>query len=102
MELQVLSDCYLGLDETISVPFDVLPAAELPEYTAHPEDLELDNDPTIFEQVMAGNVDESSDEEDDGDDDEEGDGAAEKGDKVKGKKKQVVVEDDDEDDEDDD
>ena len=51
MELQVLSDCYLGLDQTVTLKLDVLPASELPEYAAHPEDLELDNDPTIFEQV---------------------------------------------------
>ena len=53
MELQVLSDCYLGLDQSITIKFDVLPAADLPEYAAHPEDLELDNDPTIFEQVWS-------------------------------------------------
>jgi len=29
----------------------VLPAEDLPEYEAHPEDLELDNEPTLFEQV---------------------------------------------------
>ena len=29
----------------------VLPAEELPEYEPHPEDLELDNEPTLFEQV---------------------------------------------------
>jgi len=50
-----------------------LPAAELPEYAPHPEDLELDNEPTLFEQVMAANVDDSSDEEDDDDDAAEGD-----------------------------
>lgn len=72
MELQIYSDCYLGLDRTIAVPFSVLPAAELPEYKPHPEDLELDNEPTLFEQVMAANVDEdSSDEEDEGEDDGE-------------------------------
>jgi translocation protein SEC63 len=69
MELQVLSDCYLGLDQTINIDFKVLPAALLPEYQPHPEDLELDNEPTLFEQVMAANVDDSSD-----DDDEEEEG----------------------------
>jgi translocation protein SEC63 len=37
----------------------------LPEYQPHPEDLELDNEPTLFEQVMAANVDDSSDDDDD-------------------------------------
>lgn len=64
MELHVFSDCYMGLDETIEVSFDVHAASELPEYVAHPEDLELDNEPTLFEQVMAANIDDSSDDED--------------------------------------
>ncbi len=65
MELQVLSDCYLGLDEVIPLEFTVKPASELPEYAPHPEDKDLDNEPTLFEQVMAANLDESSDEEED-------------------------------------
>ena len=65
MELHVYSDCYMGLDETIPINFTVSPAAELPEYEPHPEDVELDNEPTLFEQVMAANVDDSSDDEDD-------------------------------------
>jgi translocation protein SEC63 len=69
MELHIYSNCYIGLDETIPIAFTVSPAAELPEYEPHPEDLELDNEPTLFEQVMAANVDDSSDDEDDEDDD---------------------------------
>ena len=65
MELHVYSDCYMGLDQSIDLAFDVLPASELPEYVPHPEDVELDNEPTLFEQVMAANVDDSSDEEPD-------------------------------------
>lgn len=65
MELHVYSDCYMGLDETIPITFSVKAAADLPEYEPHPEDLELDNEPTLFEQVMAANVDDSSDDEDD-------------------------------------
>ena len=65
MDLHVYSDCYIGLDQTIPINFTVSPAAELPEYEPHPEDLELDNEPTLFEQVMAANVDDSSDDEDD-------------------------------------
>ena len=36
-------------------------ASTLPVYEPHPEDLELDNEPTLFEQVMNGA--ESSDSE---------------------------------------
>ena len=70
MQLLILSDCYLGLDQTHAISFSVRPASELPEYAPHPEDVELDNEPTLFEQVLASNIDEeSSDEEEDGDDD---------------------------------
>jgi translocation protein SEC63 len=65
MELHVYSDSYMGLDATIPIQFTVRPADELPEYEPHPEDVELDNEPTLFEQVMAANVDDSSDDEDD-------------------------------------
>ena len=64
LQLHVLSDCYMGVDQIIPVDFTVSPAAELPEYEPHPEDVELDNEPTLFEQVMAANVDDSSDDED--------------------------------------
>lgn len=43
-------------------------ADDLPEYVAHPEDLDLDNEPTLFEQVMTAAVDDSSDDEDDDED----------------------------------
>jgi translocation protein SEC63 len=64
MDLHIYCDCYLGLDETIEINFNVNSALELPEYQPHPEDLELDNEPTLFEQVMAANLDDSSDDED--------------------------------------
>ena len=51
MELQIFSDCYMGLDQSSTIRFSVKPASELPEYQPHPEDLELDNEPTLFEQV---------------------------------------------------
>ena len=65
MDLYVCSDCYMGLDEKVDITFTVHPASELPEYAPHPEDVELDNEPTLFEQVMAANIDDSSDDEDD-------------------------------------
>lgn len=65
MDLHLVSDCYMGYDEEIEVKFDVRPAAELPAYAPHPEDVELDNEPTLFEQMLTSNIDEdSSDEED--------------------------------------
>ena len=96
MQLQIFSDCYQGLDHVIPVPFDVLPASQLPVYKAHPEDLELDNEPTLFEQVMAANQDESSDEEDEEEEEEEDDKKNNKAGAKKitqGKQSSVVVED---------
>eukprot|EP00605_Chrysophyceae_sp_TOSAG23-4_P001281 GSChrysophyteH1.ASY1.ANO1.1392.1 assembled CDS len=67
MQLYIVSDTYLGLDEAIDVKFSVLPASDLPEYEPHPEDAQLDNEPTLFEQVLSANADEA----DSSDDDEE-------------------------------
>ena len=71
MDLYVYSDSYMGLDVELEVKFTVLPAEELPEYAPHPEDLELDNEPTLFEQVMAAPLDDSSDEEDEEEEDDD-------------------------------
>jgi len=61
---------YIGLDIRSHVTMTVVPAAQLPEYKPHQEDLELDDEPTLFEQVMSANVDDSSDDDDDDDDDD--------------------------------
>ncbi|KAG5175937.1 DnaJ-like/ Sec63 translocase subunit [Tribonema minus] len=89
LEVIVKSDSYLGLDQKLDVKFDVVSASVLPAYEPHPDDLELDNEPTLFEQVMQGYDESDSDEEepakdgaavlsngaaaagDDGDDDDE-------------------------------
>jgi len=65
MQLHILSDAYKGLDELLEISFDVLPQADLPEYLPHPEDVELDNEPSLFEQVMAANQDVDSESDDD-------------------------------------
>ena len=105
MELQILSDSYIGIDQTIPITFTVNPAAELPEYKPHPEDVELDNEPTLFEQVMAANIDDSSDEEDEDDDDADTtvEDSSKKPSSATGKKGVVVedVDSDEDDDEDD-
>mmetsp|Transcript_27154 Transcript_27154/g.108744 ORF Transcript_27154/g.108744 Transcript_27154/m.108744 type:complete len:759 (-) Transcript_27154:2226-4502(-) len=64
---------YLGLDLAETVSMRVVPAATLPEYKPHQEDLELDDEPTLFEQVMSSNLEDSSDEEDDGGDEDDED-----------------------------
>ena len=44
--------------------FDVNDPALLPKFVAHKEDMELDEEPTMFEQMMAGNIEEDSEDED--------------------------------------
>jgi translocation protein SEC63 len=73
LNVYLFSDAYLGCDEVFSLSYEVFPASLLPEYKPHPEDIELDNEPTMFEQLMAANADDSS-EDDDEDDDDEDDG----------------------------
>jgi translocation protein SEC63 len=62
------SSDYLGLDIREQVKMSVIPAAQLPEYAAHPDDLNLDDEPTLFEQVMSGNADTDSETDDEDDD----------------------------------
>ncbi|DAZ95126.1 TPA: hypothetical protein N0F65_009757 [Lagenidium giganteum] len=68
LEIFVKSDSYIGLDLRAIAKFNVMSAAALPVYQPHPEDLELDNEPTLFEQVM--NAADSSDSEDEEEDSE--------------------------------
>lgn len=63
--LDLKSSDYLGLDVREQIKMTVIPAAQLPEYTAHPDDLTLDDEPTLFEQVMSGGVDTDSETDDD-------------------------------------
>lgn len=65
--LRVVSDCYMGVDDEAEISFDVRPASELPAYKPHPEDVELDNEPTLFEQVMTADAEDSSDDEEEED-----------------------------------
>lgn len=58
--------------------FDVVPAASLPQYVPHPDDLELDNEPTLFES-LAGNLEDDSDSDLDVEEEEDG----EEGDRTK-------------------
>jgi translocation protein SEC63 len=71
-DLHVLSNAYVGFDHTESVELTTLDASALPEYKVHPDDAELDDEPTLFEEMMNANIedDSDSDEESDSDDDE--------------------------------
>jgi translocation protein SEC63 len=68
VEIHLISNCYMGLDMNQVIEFNVSEASELPEFVPHPEDVALDDEPTMFEQMMAANQDvDSSDDEDEND-----------------------------------
>jgi len=63
--VQVLNDSYFGMDFTKEVTFNVK-NPQMIEYTVHPEDADLDKNPTLFMQMMGmENQDEYSDDSDD-------------------------------------
>ena len=72
-DLHVLSDSYVGLDSRSSVKLATLDPSVLPEYKIHPDDAELDDEPTLFEEMMNANVEEDSDSDDDDSDSEDDD-----------------------------
>ncbi|GMF17116.1 unnamed protein product [Phytophthora lilii] len=76
LDIFVKSDSYVGMDLRAVAKFNVAPASTLPVYKPHPEDLELDNEPTLFEQVM--NAADSSDSEEEDEDLEQEQEEAEK------------------------
>eukprot|EP01084_Bolivina_argentea_P258227 435261_1 len=88
LDVYIKSDSYIGLDQKHTVRFDVVSASNLPVYKPHPEDVELDNEPTLFEQVMQA-YDESDSDEDDEDQDKDGVAKGSKSSGENGTNKQV-------------
>merc|ERR1719232_1103577 len=78
-DLHVLSNAYVGFDHSEAVGLTTLDASALPEYKVHPDDAELDDEPTLFEEMMNANIedDSDSDEDDDSDDESEEEGIRE-------------------------
>lgn len=78
-DLYVMSNAYVGFDHKDSVSLTTLDASALPEYKVHPDDAELDDEPTLFEEMMNANIEDDSDseEEEDSDDEEEEEGIRE-------------------------
>lgn len=72
-KLHVLSNAYVGFDYEDTVELKTLDASVLPEYKVHPDDAELDDEPTLFEEMMNANIedDSDSDEGEDSDSDDE-------------------------------
>jgi translocation protein SEC63 len=76
-DLHVMSTAYMGLDQQMKVGLTTLDASALPEYKVHPDDAELDDEPTLFEEMLNANVEEDSDSDDDSDDESEEEGIKE-------------------------
>lgn len=69
--LHVLSNAYIGLDQKHNVELVTLDESTLPAYKVHPDDAELDDEPTLFEEMLNANVEEESDSEDESDDEDD-------------------------------
>ena len=68
----VMSDSYMGLDVESKFSIKVIPEQELPAYEVHPEDAELDEQPSLFAIQTEKDIFEDSDSEEDDEDDEDG------------------------------
>jgi len=70
-DLYVKSNAYVGVDQKHKVSLTTLDNSTLPEYKVHPDDAELDDEPTLFEEILNANIEEDSDEEDSDEEEEE-------------------------------
>lgn len=69
--LHVLSNAYIGFDHVEAVRLTTHDASALPEYKVHPDDAELDDEPTLFEEMMNANVEDDSDSDDESESEDE-------------------------------
>ena len=103
-DLVVKSNAYVGCDYQTKVEMECLDNSALPGYKVHPEDAELDDEPTLWEEMLNQNIEQDSDDEDedeeDSDEEEEdaGAGAMTAAEKKKAKLRQARQQDDDSDD----
>lgn len=70
-DLHVMSNGYIGVDKKDKIELQTLDPALLPEFKVHPDDAELDDEPTLFEEILNANVEDDSDSEDEDDDEDE-------------------------------
>jgi translocation protein SEC63 len=70
-DVHVMSNAYVGLNDKHSVEFKTIDSSGLPEYKVHPDDAELDDEPTLFEEMLNANVEQDSDSDDSDDEEEE-------------------------------
>lgn len=72
-DLWVKSNAYIGVDQKQSVKLTTLDNSVLPEYKIHPEDAELDDEPTLFEEILNAHIDKGDSDDEDSDDEEDDD-----------------------------
>lgn len=70
-DLYVKSNAYVGLDQQLKVSLETLDNSVLPEYKIHPDDAELDDEPTLFEEILNANIEEDDSDSDDSDDEDD-------------------------------
>lgn len=63
-DLLVKSNAYVGADQTSKVILETKDNSTLPEYKVHPDDAELDDEPTLFEEMLNAHIEQDSDDED--------------------------------------
>lgn len=102
-DLLVKSNAYFGMDESVKVHLETKDNSALPEYKVHPDDAILDDEPTLFEEMLNAHIEQDSDDEDDDSDDEEEEVTEQTdADKKKAALRQARQKDDDDDDDSDD
>jgi translocation protein SEC63 len=105
-DLFVKSNGYVGVDQKLKIEMETLDNSALPEYKIHPDDAVLDDEPTLFEEMLNAHVEQDSDDEDDDDSDDEQDEDDKAPQSAAAKKKEQLLKarqaaDDDDDDDDD-
>jgi len=67
-DLIVKSNAYIGLDQKQKVYLTTMDNSSLPEYKVHPDDAQLDDEPTLFEEMLNANIEQDSDDDSDEED----------------------------------
>ena len=70
-DLLVKSNSYVGCDKELNVEVETMDNSTLPEYKVHPDDAELDDVPTLFEDMLNANIEQDSDDSDDEEEEDE-------------------------------
>jgi translocation protein SEC63 len=70
-DLFVKSNAYGCVDQKLAIEMETLDNTTLPEYKVHADDAVLDDEPTLFEEMLNAHVEQDSDDEDDDDSDDE-------------------------------